>query len=73
MKFLFVDDNCAKRYEAEKDYIDPKHNIMKVYYHITHAAVNIGISLNRWQTSITSMIEKIPGCPKINKLRVIHL
>jgi hypothetical protein len=32
-----------------------------------------GVSLQRWQTSLTSMIEKIPGCSKINKLRVIHL
>ena len=72
-KCTFVDDNCSKKYETEKEYTDPKHNIMKVYYHITHAAVNIGVSLKRWQTSITSMIEKIPGCPKINKLRVIHL
>jgi hypothetical protein len=32
-----------------------------------------GISLQRWQNSTTAMIEKSPGCPKINRLRVIHL
>jgi Reverse transcriptase (RNA-dependent DNA polymerase) len=31
----------------------------------------MGISLKRWQLSITTMIEKIPGT-RINKLRVIH-
>jgi hypothetical protein len=37
------------------------------------AAVKSGTSLERWQHSTTAMIEKIPGTPKINKLRVIHL
>jgi hypothetical protein len=31
------------------------------------------VSLPRWQTSITALIQKIPGCSKINELRVIHL
>jgi Reverse transcriptase (RNA-dependent DNA polymerase) len=47
--------------------------IMEVYYHIASAALNWGISLARWQNSITTTIEKQPGCPQINKLRVIHL
>jgi hypothetical protein len=29
--------------------------------------------LERWQSSMTSMIKKAPGNSKINKLRVIHL
>ena len=37
------------------------------------AALNLGISLDRWQNCTTTMIEKQPGNPKINKLRVIHL
>jgi hypothetical protein len=56
-----------------EDYKDPKDQIMKVYYHIEIAAFPTGLSLDRWQNSITTMIEKIPGCPRINKLRVIHL
>jgi hypothetical protein len=35
-------------------------------------ASKFGISLKRWQNSTTAMIKKSPGCPKINKLRVIH-
>jgi hypothetical protein len=33
----------------------------------------MGITLDRWHNSITPMIEKQPECPRINKLRVIHL
>jgi hypothetical protein len=39
---------------------------------LTQASLS-GISIYRWQNSTTAMIEKIPGCPKIHKLRVIHL
>ena len=37
------------------------------------SALNTGTSLNRWQNCTTMMIEKVPGCSRINKLRVIHL
>jgi hypothetical protein len=46
---------------------------MGVYHKIASAVTKWGASLHRWQQSLTSMIEKVPGCPKINKLRVIHL
>ena len=46
---------------------------MRVYYNIVIAALNLGISIERWQNCTTTMIEKQPGNPKINKLRVIHL
>jgi hypothetical protein len=52
---------------------DPGGEIFRFYHQKACSALNWGISLDRWQTSITSMIEKVPGCPKINKLRVIHL
>jgi hypothetical protein len=68
-KSLFADN---KSEYTEKN-PDPKNDIMKVYHHIASSAVRWGVSLKWWQNSITSMIEKIPGCPKINKLRVIHL
>lgn len=32
-----------------------------------------GITLSRWTNITTCMIEKIPGTPRISKLRVIHL
>jgi hypothetical protein len=52
---------------------DPSGKIMGVYHNIATTALKWGISLERWQNSITTMIEKQPGCPRINKLRVIHL
>jgi hypothetical protein len=47
--------------------------LLRVYYCIATDAFSWGESLPRWRTSITAMIQKIPGCWKINKLRVIHL
>jgi hypothetical protein len=38
-----------------------------------NAAIEHGIVYNRWETVVNALIEKIPGMPMINKLRVIHL
>jgi hypothetical protein len=65
------DDDCQPEYND--DYKDPKEHIMKLYYQIAMAPLRTGTSLDRWQNSTTTMINKIPGCPRINKLRVIHL
>ena len=35
--------------------------------------VQRGISLSRWQHAVNVMLEKDAGCPKINRLRIIHL
>jgi hypothetical protein len=70
-KSLLVNDKQSSKYNEL--YKDPKDRILKLYYHIAVAAFRAGISLQRWQTSITTMIEKIPGSPRINKLRVIHI
>jgi Reverse transcriptase (RNA-dependent DNA polymerase) len=35
--------------------------------------VQRGISLSRWQNAINVMIEKDAGCPRLNRLRIIHL
>jgi hypothetical protein len=56
-----------------KDDPDPRDTIIGVYHQIAATALAWGISLDRWQNSITTMIKKQPGCPRINKLRVIHL
>jgi hypothetical protein len=48
-------------------------HILQVYHWITLAALLSGNSLLRWQKVTTAMIEKIAGCPRIDKLRVIHL
>jgi Reverse transcriptase (RNA-dependent DNA polymerase) len=68
-KCLFIED--GEEYTDENP--DPGPKILRVYYRIATAALSWGVSLNRWHTSITAMIQKIPGCSKINKLRVIHL
>lgn len=70
-KVLLCSDNCSDRYDDK--YKDPREDIMTVYYNIVIAALNMGISIDRWQNCTTTMIEKQPGNPKINKLRVIHL
>jgi hypothetical protein len=37
------------------------------------ACISTGCVLNSWKTVANAMLEKIPGVPRINKLRVIHL
>jgi hypothetical protein len=68
---------CLLTHDGYSDYTDedpdPSREIFGVYYKIATAALKWGISLERWKNSITTMIEKQPGCPRINKLRVIHL
>jgi hypothetical protein len=66
---LFADDSYTY---TDKD-PDPVMNILGVYHKVATAALEWGISLKRWQNSITAMIEKQPGFPRINKLQVIHL
>jgi hypothetical protein len=69
-KFLFKDDGCTGYTNEDPD---PSEKILGVYYNVATAALQWGISLQRWQNSITTMIEKQLGSPRINKLRVIHL
>jgi Reverse transcriptase (RNA-dependent DNA polymerase) len=59
----------GQRKESE---IIRKIETQEMYDILTQASLS-GISLQRWQNSTTAMIEKLPGCTKINKLRVIHL
>lgn len=48
-------------------------SILQVLHQAAASAFQSGVSLSRWQKINTCMIEKIPGTPRINKLRVIHL
>lgn len=52
---------------------NPSDAIQQVYYHVAAAAVKSGNTLERWCNSSSLMLEKIPGSPKIHKLRVIHI
>jgi hypothetical protein len=67
---LFADDGNTEYTDEDPD---PSMKIMGAYFHVATAALNWGTSLQLWQNSITTMIEKQPGCPRLNKLRVIHL
>jgi hypothetical protein len=66
---LFADDG----FEYTDEEPDPGPKILGVYHNIATAALEWGISLRQWQNSITTIIEKQPGCSQINKLRVINL
>jgi hypothetical protein len=69
-KCLFKNDGYTDFTDEDPD---PNNKILGVYYNVATAALQWGISLQRWKNSITTMIEKQPGFPQINKLRVIHL
>jgi hypothetical protein len=47
--------------------------IMKTYYNLVLAAINLGAPMDRWKHITTCMIEKKAGISRIDKLRVIHL
>lgn len=71
-KALMMADGADKLYN-EKQAINPSWQIKEVYFHIALAATLSGNTLTRWSNSSTMMIEKIPGQPRIHKLRVIHI
>ena len=70
-KSLIAVDSHSSEYTEEAP--DPGKAILQVLYQIAATAFQTGNTLPRWQHVNTCMIEKIPGTPKINKLRVIHL
>ena len=47
--------------------------ILRCQVIMMNIAIQHGIALDRWSNSVTVMIEKDPGDPKINRLRIIHL
>ena len=61
--------------EAPDDEESP--TISKRYWEALTAMINICIKhsviLPRWSIVVNAMIEKIPGTPRLDKLRVIHL
>ena len=70
-KCLLDADHCEDKYDDVHK--DPRDDILKVYYNLIISALNSGSSMAIWQNCTTTMIEKQPGCSRINKLRVIHL
>jgi hypothetical protein len=47
--------------------------ILKITFHLSAAAFQTAITLSRWTNITASMIEKIPGTPSINKIRIMQL
>ena len=48
-------------------------DIMHAHYQMTSLCTKLGISLTRWQDTVTAMLGKDNGSPKLHRLRVIHL
>jgi hypothetical protein len=59
----------------DSDEAPPDHGrcILGLRAQIANLCVQNGLSLQRWQRSVTVMLEKLPGRPLLHKLRVIHL
>jgi hypothetical protein len=70
-KSLIVINDHSNTYDEHNP--DPCPVILEVLYNVAAAAFNSGITLDRSKQVTTCMIEKTPGDPQINKLRVIHL
>lgn len=64
-------DSHSSQYTEENPY--PGTDIIDVLYQMATSAFESCTTLSRWTNTTTCMIEKIPGTPCINKLRVIHL
>ena len=47
--------------------------LLSFYVKFLNTLVGNGLSLDRWQNAINVLIEKDPGEPKVNRLRIIHL
>jgi hypothetical protein len=64
-KCLLANDAHDHLYSEENP--NPNEMLLMTYYKLATAALRSGISLDRWQNSITTMIKKQAGNPKINK------
>jgi Reverse transcriptase (RNA-dependent DNA polymerase) len=60
-------------YDESNNNINLSQQILNVYYTIATTTAKLGRSLERWCNVTTMMIEKVKGCSRIDKLRVIHL
>jgi len=48
-------------------------NFIELYVKVINIPLKYGFAPSRWCNSITVMIEKDPGSPRIERLRIIHL
>jgi Reverse transcriptase (RNA-dependent DNA polymerase) len=65
----------AHRIKVQEDDNQPDQaeSLLKLYHKIISLAIKIGKPIKRWTNVTTCMIEKLPGIPRIDKMRVIHL
>ena len=47
--------------------------LLSCFVKFLNIAVQSGVSISRWSNAVNVLIEKDPGKPKINRLRIIHL
>ena len=47
--------------------------MLSCFVKFLNIAVQSGVSISRWSNAVNVLIEKDPGKPKINRLRIIHL
>ena len=59
--------------EEEVDKYAKGDKILQVHTDVINLSIQLEHALKRWLTSITLMLEKDPGDPKIDRLRVIHI
>jgi hypothetical protein len=79
-KFLLLNKKSAKEVETalenkhkNKPYTSIATSILTIYWQIMTMTISLGQPLSRWQRSLTTMIQKVPGNSQIDKLRVTHL
>jgi Reverse transcriptase (RNA-dependent DNA polymerase) len=66
-------EETVNKTESPETFISKATQILKVYWQVIQTAATTGTSLQRWQVSHTSMIQKSIGISRIDRLRVIHL
>jgi hypothetical protein len=72
-----IERQSTKQTPRERTSLDNGLNIALTALHIQHKIINLAIrhthTLHRWTTVHNFFIEKIPGTPLLDKLRVIHI
>jgi hypothetical protein len=69
-----VNDPDLKKQDPEKSHLREREtNFVSSLVKLLNIPIKYGFATKRWCTSVTVMIEKDPGNPRIERLRVIHL
>ena len=63
----------GRTYSHYKTLLQLAPNIIEAIFRIMMMAINNNIVLKRWSTTVTTLIEKETGQPKIHRMRAIHI